>query len=149
VSSASGTTPLQVADRVAARADAALGALKSLAALEVKPPAALGRRRDELRKTLGDIRAMALLGKYYSAKIRGATELALFRANAGTQHRERAIQSLTDAARSWRAYMRQASSQYRNPVWTNRVGIVDWAELTAEVDNDIAIARQPAKPPQP
>ena len=57
--------------------------------------------------------------------------------------------SLTEAARAWRAYTQQASAQYRNPVWTNRVGIVDWAELTAAVDNDIAIAREPAKPVRP
>jgi hypothetical protein len=81
-------------------------------------------------------------GKYYSDKIRGATELALFRACADGAHRERAIRSLPEAARTWRAYTRQASSRYRNPVWTNRVGSVDWAELTAEVDNDIAIVRQ-------
>jgi hypothetical protein len=28
-------------------------------------------------------------------------------------------------------------------MWTNRVGIVDWRELEAEVNNDIAIARAP------
>jgi hypothetical protein len=133
-----GTTPLQVAERIDRHADAALAALKAWA------PAPPGRERDELRKTLGDIRAMALLGQYYAHKIRGATELAFFRSTADAAHRERAVRALTDAARVWRAYTRQASSQYRNPVWTNRVGIVDWAELTAEVDKDIAIAREPA-----
>jgi hypothetical protein len=34
-------------------------------------------------------------------------------------------------------------------VWTNRVGIVDWAELTAAVDHDIAIAREPVKASRP
>ena len=56
-----------------------------------------------------------------------------------------AIGALTAAAEAWRAYTGQVSSQYRNPVWTNRVGIVDWARLGAEVEADIAIARQPAK----
>jgi hypothetical protein len=65
----------------------------------------------------------------------------LFRATASAAHREGAVQSLTDAARSWRAYTAQARAQYRNPLWTNRVGIVDWAQLTVEVDQDIAIAR--------
>jgi hypothetical protein len=135
----SGTTPLQVADRIAGHAEAALTALNEL----TRPP--LAGQCDELCKTLSDIRAMALLGNYYAAKIRGATELALFRSTGDAAPRERAIQSLKDAARVWRSYTTQASSHYKNPVWTNRVGIVDWAELTAEVDKDIAIARQPAQ----
>jgi hypothetical protein len=134
---ASGTTPFQVADQIAAHADAALATLQAL------PKPALGRKSRELRETFGDIRAMALLGNYYAAKIRGATELALFRSTADAAHQQRAVQWLTDGARAWRAYTRQASVQYRNPVWTNRVGIVDWAELGAEVDKDIAIAREP------
>jgi hypothetical protein len=137
----SGTTPLQVADRVARHADAALAALDPLAS------AGSAAKSRELVKTLADIRAMALLGKYYGAKIRGATELALFRSAGDAAHREGAIRALTDAARFWRAYTTVASSQYHNPVWTNRVGIVDWAELTAEVDKDIAIARQATHEP--
>jgi hypothetical protein len=136
----SGTTPLQVADRIAGHAEAALSALNELA----RPP--LAGKCGELCRTLSDIRAMALLGNYYAAKIRGATELALFRSTSDVAQRARAIQSLTEAARVWRAYTTQASLHYENPVWTNRVGIVDWAELTVEVDKDIAIARQPAQP---
>ena len=133
---ASGTTPFQVADQIATHADAALTTLQAL------PKPARGRNSHELVETLGDIRAMALLGNYYAAKIRGATELALFRSTGEGAHQQRAIQWLTDAAQVWRAYTRQSSEQYRNPVWTNRVGIVDWAELSGEVDKDIAIARQ-------
>jgi hypothetical protein len=129
-----GTTPFQVAERIAAHSGAALSALQRLSSPAQQPDT-------ELRKTLGDIRAMALLGEYYSAKIRGATELALFRARADILHQERAVLALTEAARSWRAYTAQARAQYRNPVWTNRVGSVDWAKLTVEVDRDIAIAR--------
>jgi hypothetical protein len=134
-----GTTPPEVAKRIAEHADAALLTLDAIA----RPP--LGPKADELQKTVGDIRAMALLGKYYAAKILGATELALFRSSADASHQRRAIQWLADAARAWRSYTFQASSQYRNPVWTNRVGIVDWAELTAEVDRDVEIARQPVQ----
>lgn len=141
-----GTTPLQVAERIAAHSRAALAVLEQLS----RPLPGAGQAAQpavqELRSTLGDIRAMALLGEYYAGKIRGATELALFRATKDTAHQQRAVQALTGAAQSWRAYTRQASSQYRNPVWTNRVGIVDWAGLTREVDRDIAIARQ-APPP--
>jgi hypothetical protein len=132
-----GTTPFQVAERIAAHADAALATTRAL------PKIPLERKTRELRITLGDIRAMALLGNYYAAKIRGATELALFRSTADVAHQARAVQWLIDAARVWRAYTRQASAQYRNPLWTNRVGRVDWAQLTQEVDKDIAIAREP------
>jgi hypothetical protein len=31
-----------------------------------------------------------------------------------------------------------------HPLWTNRVGIVDWTELDAEVARDIEIAREAA-----
>ena len=137
-----GTTPLQVAERIKGHADAALAALKAWA------PGSLGRSGDELQRTLGDIRSMALLGKYYAAKIQGATQLALYRGTADAAHQQRAIQSLTNAARAWRSYTAQASSQYANPLWTNRVGIVDWAELTSEVDNDITTAQKPAPPPR-
>jgi hypothetical protein len=138
-----GSTPPTVAERIARHADAAL------AVLDAWPPVAPGRDGNELRKTLGDIRAMALLGKYYAHKILGATELALFRSTGDTAQRARAVQSLTKAARAWRSYTNQARSQYRNPVWTNRVGIVDFAELSAEVDKDIAIARDSAAAPGP
>jgi hypothetical protein len=111
------------------------------------PQAPLDRESRELGATLGDIRAMALLGNYYAAKIRGATEVALFRRTADAVHQERAVQWLTDAARVWRAYTQRASARYRNPLWTNRVGTIDWAELTREVDKDIAIAREPAPSP--
>jgi hypothetical protein len=144
-----GTPPLELAGRIAARADAALNTLKALPPLHARQPAPPTPSSDELHRTLGDIRAMAHLGKYYSFKIRGATELALFRATSAPAHQERAIQSLSEAARAWRAYTHQASAQYRNPVWTNRVGIVDWAELTAAVDHDIAIAREPVKASSP
>lgn len=126
-----GTTPLQVADRLHRHADAALAALAGLAA---------GDNR-ELRETLGDIRAMALLGKYYGCKIRGATELALYRKTGRAQHQQAAIAQLTQAAAHWADYTAQAAALYRNPLWTNRVGTVDWAELSAEVARDIEIAR--------
>ncbi|MEO8064866.1 MAG: carbohydrate-binding family 6 protein [Pseudomonadota bacterium] len=68
-----GTTPPQLAKKIDARADAALTALTSFSR---NTPA---RNNTELAGTLEDIRAMALLGKYYAAKIRGATALAMWR----------------------------------------------------------------------
>ncbi|MFZ5495304.1 MAG: carbohydrate-binding family 6 protein [Verrucomicrobiota bacterium] len=130
-----GTTPRQVAEKLHAHADAALTALAGLDA---------GSNR-ELTETLGDIRALALLGRYYGCKIRGATELALFRRTGKPHHQQAAIAQLTEASAHWENYTAQAAALYRNPLWTNRVGTVDWAELRAEAARDIEIARE-AKP---
>lgn len=132
-----GTTPVEVARRIDARADAALRALPRLTGA----PAA--RRDAELAATLEDIRAMALLGKYYAAKIEGATALALFRASTDPAHQARAIAHLESAARHWREYSSRTAARYQNPVWTNRVGHVDFRELDAEVARDVEIARAP------
>ena len=86
---------------------------------------------------------MALLGKYYAAKIRGATELALYRATKLAPHRQSAIDHLTRASGFWKDYTSRTAARYRNPMWTNRVGIVDFHELDAEVLGDIEIARAP------
>jgi hypothetical protein len=129
-----GTTPLEAAKRIDARAGAALAALPAL-----EGRAAAGN--PELAATLGDIRRMALLGKYYAAKIRGATELALFRETKRPGHQRDAIAQLERAAAFWAQYITSARQAYKNPLWTNRVGIVDWEELNRDVRNDVEIAR--------
>lgn len=138
--SLTGTTPLQVAAHIDRRADAALaGVSELLRARQVDGT--------ELGDTLEDIRAMALLGKYYAAKIRGATALAMFRASGEADQQQEAIRQLTSARGHWREYSSRTAARYRNPLWTNRVGHVDFRELDAEVDTDIAIAmRGIAKP---
>ena len=83
---------------------------------------------------------MAYMGKYYAHKIRGATELALFRENRKKEHQIAAIKELTSAAKFWQLYTSTALSQYKNPLWTNRVGYCDWQALSKEVLNDIKIA---------
>jgi hypothetical protein len=94
----------------------------------------------EYGATQADIVLMSSLGKYYAAKIRGATELALFRETLRDEHRTKAGDHMSAAWRSWRQYSQRARESYKNPLWTNRVGIVDWTELDAEVQGDIAIA---------
>ena len=126
----SGTTPIEVSERIHCHADKALGLLSRLSHGGDK----------QLRLTLEDIRAMAYLGKYYAHKIRGATELALFRATNEREHQDVAIGELTRAAQYWRCYASTALGQYENPLWTNRVGHVDWRKLFAEVLGDIEIA---------
>jgi len=130
-----GITPLEVADQIDVRADRVLGAMSEFRRL------GLSRRNAEFRATIGDLQLMSLLGKYYAAKIRGATELALFRETRASEHQDQAVQHLELARRQWSEYTRRAVEQYRNPLWTNRVGVVDWNELGAEVQRDIEIAR--------
>ena len=134
-----GTTPPQLAAKIDARADAALTSLSAF----FRDP--LAKQNADFAATLEDIRAMALLGKYYAAKIRGATALALFRRTKLARDQGAAVKQLTLAAGFWKEYTRRTGARYRNPLWTNRVGLVDWTELDAEVDRDIDIARAPAQ----
>ncbi len=127
-----GTTPEAVA------ADLQMHSRQALIALDRLD--AKGDR--ELAATLADIRAMALLGAYYGYKIRGATELALYRKTGKAEHRQTAVDQLTLAADSWERYTTQAAALYNNPLWTNRVGYVDWQALKVEVAHDIEIARE-------
>ena len=135
-----GTTPFMVADQLDARADAVL---KNL------PPLLFGSNypaRYELAQTRVDLEAMALLGKYYAAKIRGATDLAWFRATGAEPHRQRAVKHLERSAEFAGQYAALMSAEYAPRFWTNRVGIVDFAELKLEArrDVDLALAARPA-----
>ena len=127
-----GTTPIELSNQIHDHADKALKILGTLS----------HENNKELRLTLGDIRAMAYMGKYYAHKIRGATELAISRKTQNTQSRKAAVQQLKFAAGYWQKYVSVARSQYKNPLWTNRVGYVDWDILTQHVMNDIKIAAE-------
>lgn len=128
----SGTSPIEVSNRIHNHADRALSILNGLN----------DGGNKELRLTLGDIRAISYMGKYYAHKIRGATELALYRETRKKEHRDAAIDELTSAAKFWQLYTSAALSQYKNPLWTNRVGYCDWQALSKEVLNDIKIAEE-------
>jgi hypothetical protein len=128
-----GVTPPEVADLIEARADAAIAALPVFRQTPRTNQA-------EFVATFNDVRLMALLGKYYAAKIRGATELALYRATRDRQHQELALRHLNAAADFWKSYVLRVSTVY-GPYWTNRVGRVDWEELGREVLHDVDIAR--------
>jgi hypothetical protein len=87
---------------------------------------------------------MALLGRYYAAKIRGATELAWFRATGAAPHRARAVGHLESAARYAHDYAARMSARYAARIWTNRVGNVDFAEFEREAAHDVEIAASAA-----
>jgi hypothetical protein len=128
-----GTTPVEVADALAAHAKYVFGALPELRSGEAS--------NRELRSTLTDLSAMAHLGNYYASKIRAATELALFDANKEPASRDRAIQHLRAALDHWKRYAAAYTLQYRQPVLYNRVGWIDIPALTAKAEHDIEIAR--------
>ncbi|MFO7906710.1 MAG: carbohydrate-binding family 6 protein [Planctomycetota bacterium] len=130
-----GTTPIEVSSQIKAHA------YRALRILEEFPPAREIEDK-ELRKTLSDIEAMACLGRYYAGKIHGATCLARSRETDELEDYSQAEDDLRRAAKWWKRYVSIASSKYKNPIWMNRVGYVDWDMLTKEVEKDIDIAWQ-------
>jgi hypothetical protein len=122
-----GTTPVRAAHEIHKHSDTALKLLDDLKQQGDK----------ELRLTLDDIRTIAWLGKYYAHKIEAATALAFFRETLKPEYREDAIKHLQQCAHFWRSYASLALSNYHNPLWTNRVGHVDWRETYRYVIHDI------------
>ncbi|CAN5490771.1 hypothetical protein BH23BAC1_BH23BAC1_16820 [soil metagenome] len=123
--------PFEVADNLHSHTDIAFETLENLKAGNNK----------ELKITLHDIKTIALLGKYYAFKITGATNLALFRETKKTEYQAKAVEHLNQALNYWIQYTDTALQQNLNPLWTNRVGYVDWLKLTKEVEMDIEIAK--------
>lgn len=124
-------TPFEVAEIIQNHADMALDLVKLMDAGEDK----------ELNFTLHDIQTMALLGEYYALKIKGATNLALYRETKEKKYQDKAVSILTEALEFWEKYTELALQQNINPLWTNRVGYVDWQKITEWVENDINIAK--------
>jgi len=126
-------TPLDVA--AALREHAA----RALARLDALRPAA--SKDKELRLTVGDIEAFAHIGNYYSEKILGASDLALFDASGDPSKKASAVAHLEAALGHWRKYAAVYARQYKAALY-NRVGFVDIPALAAKVEADIAIARE-------
>ena len=128
-----GITPLQVADHLDRLAEQSLAGVEKLETSS--------KTSKELAANLTDIRAMAHLGRYYADKIRGAAQLAVFRADSSkTEYKQRAIQHLTDAVKDWQAYAKAASSAYR-PQLLSRTHYLDWEKLLGDVKNEVERVR--------
>ncbi|MCF8363024.1 MAG: hypothetical protein K9G70_10425 [Prolixibacteraceae bacterium] len=113
-----GETPLQVTEKISRSADRALEWARGQ-----------GQKMEpELRVTIDDIKTIAYLGKYYAHKIRGATYLSLFRVSTDREWYGKVIEELNLSAGYFRYFATVAMSNYYNPLWTNRVGYVDWKE---------------------
>jgi hypothetical protein len=153
-----GITPMEVADRLDALAQESLDGVEKLNASGesvgwVSDPirsswpehGRVGDRtymtRKELAATLTDIQAMAHLGRYYADKIRGAAQLAVFRADPSKANcKQLAIQYLTDALRDWEAYAKVASSAYQ-PQLYSRTHYLDWWKIRDDVQNEVEVVR--------
>jgi hypothetical protein len=128
-----GTTPLEIADALEAAASRALAALPELRAAQGPDK--------ELRLTLGDLEAMAHLGRYYAAKIRGAASLALYDRTGAEADKAAAVRALSAALESWYRYSAAYTAQYVQPRLYNRVGYVDIPGLVPKVAADVDLAR--------
>ena len=124
-------SPLEVADLLHGQSDKAMEIISQFGTTNTK----------ELSVTIHDIKTMALLGKYYAYKIAGSTQLALFRETKDTKYQDAAIAQLTSGLQAWENYTETALQQNVNPLWTNRVGYVDWIKITEWVADDIKIAK--------
>lgn len=94
----------------------------------------------ELAETVADIEAMMHLGDYYSSKILGATDLAMFRKTGDAKLKASAIAHLEKAAAHCQAYADNASKRYR-PQLLARTRVLDFQAMAAEGKKDIDIAR--------
>jgi hypothetical protein len=121
-------TPLDVADALTGYAQAGLDKVASLTP----------GRDAALAATIGDIRAMAWLGRYYAEKTRGAVALARYQRDRDSREHDRAVAHLRSAANAWREYAALWSSMYL-PQQLTRMGprLIDIAALQAEVDKDV------------
>jgi hypothetical protein len=120
-----GTSPLAVADSVQALADQVLAITPTLS----------NATNPELKETIGDIESLALLGRYYASKIRGAT-------NKAQNDTPGAILNLQAASKAWRAYAARVKTLYAPQVLARMIGPgstpeTDVTKLQASVDKEI------------
>lgn len=128
-----GITPMEVADNLDRLAQQTLAGVKTL-----RYQSYPGK---ELAATLTDMESMAYLGCYYADKIRGAAELAVYRADKSRkEHHQRAVDHLTDAVDEWEAYARTAASQYKTQL-LSRTHYLDWWKLLDEVKKEVETVR--------
>lgn len=128
------TAPVEVADQLDRHADAALDAAADSVG-DIR-----GWTSRELEATLDDIRAFACLGRYYAAKVRGATALQRYETGGDEPQREQAVENMEAAASHWEDYSRIASANYR-PQKLARVQWLNWWGLAEDVRRDVEIAK--------
>ena len=113
------TTPFDVASNIEEYADQAMYGVQRIRASATK------RQERELLYTLDDIEAMALLGFYYSNKIKGATFLCLYGKSRNKRYRENAVCFLRTASDYWLMYSEKSKIMYKPQLLDRLCGIVD------------------------
>jgi len=126
------SSPLAVSEMLHEKADQAKALISKIDPKEDR----------ELRVTVQDILTISFMGKYYAHKIAGATYLALFRERGELPLQEKAVAELESALNYWKQYKDTALMQNTHPLWTNRVGYVDFEKTTEWVAADIEIAKK-------
>ncbi len=101
----------------------------------------------DLNDTLGDVKAMAWLGRYYAEKILGAVDLYRYQKTGSAESLAAANAHLQNAANHWRQYATQWSSQYQAQRLSRIGAVVDMVALQAAVDKDIPGGAMPPPPP--
>jgi hypothetical protein len=123
-----GRTPFDVADKLDRLAARALEGVKTLRAGP--------NLSKDLTSTLTDVESLAYMGRYYADKIRGAADLAVYRADKTRKgNHARAVQHLENAVEEWEAYTRAAAGQYK-PQLLSRNYYLDWKKLLKEVKKE-------------
>ena len=120
---------MEVADNLDHYAEQTLDGVKAM-----RKQASAGQK--EFLSTLGDMEAMAFLGRYYADKIRGAAELAVFREdkNRADAHAS-AVKHFGNAVTEWEAYAKAATSQYK-PQLFSRTHYMDWWKILEDVKKE-------------
>lgn len=124
-----GRTPYEVADALKENAKFALSTMENIKIGEDQ----------ELMKVLNDIRSMAYMGLFYGYKIQAATDLQFFRKRGNLIDRENAIKNLKTSIKYFKKYAANSMQISHNPLWTNRVGIVDWKKTLVWAMHDLKI----------
>ncbi|MEP7321219.1 MAG: hypothetical protein ABI761_04845 [Saprospiraceae bacterium] len=126
-------SPLSIADSLDRLTNTVFTQLKKL-------PKHTSSDHRELSQTLSDIEAFALIGKYYSYKIRSAYELALFDKTGQDSNKLKSLQYISKASGYWDRYATIYSAKNK-PALYNRVGYVDVNALKVNVRKDLDIIR--------
>lgn len=126
-----GVTPIQVADSLDQYAKSALLYTCDMTVDE----------NNELAETIGDIKAMAYMGNYYAAKIRGAVNLKFYRVTKNENYKTIAVSELEKSLASWQQYSKILNKQYIKMTIAMQ-GLFDWDALESEVKQDIEIAKK-------
>ncbi|RXP62697.1 carbohydrate-binding family 6 protein [Lutibacter sp. HS1-25] len=113
-----GITPVEVYNKILAYSNSAIKAVETMPTNGDK----------ELALTINDILTIGYLGNYYGLKIQAAIDWQLFLETGNLENKKKVEKILNEAVYYWRLYASTASAVNSNPLWTNRVGYVDWKD---------------------